>query len=374
MSDSIFEDVSDIGKLLLSPQTVVPGVMRSWAQRQEEQEQARRVGGQYARALETPEGVAMLQRRASFAELRQSLSDTFKVEYERAVENRQQRQYVGVPLGFVPGQYIAKQDPRTGDVVYSLLEWPRSPMEEAARRLANETPQRREQMLRVGGQYAQAFATPAGIQQLERRAMGDDFRTPFLTEDTVETDQSVIEKMARMNLDELNTLKRRLILLDLLDENDAGIFEYIDRTPETYEAFLTLVTKAQENGKNWVSFMEEALANEISFGRTKTRAPRAAQLIRLTSADDLNSIFNQAGLRMVGRQLTDEEREFMVTAYNDMERSFQQRAASGGVLTEPPSAQGFVEQRIPDQLGEEYNIYSMGNVLDSFRAVMAGQL
>jgi hypothetical protein len=116
------------------------------------------------------------------------------------------------------------------------------------------------------------------------------------------------------------------------------------------------------------------LANEISFGRTKTRAPRAAQLIRLTSADDLNSIFNQAGLRMVGRQLTDEEREFMVTAYNDMERSFQQRAASGGVLTEPPSAQGFVEQRIPDQLGEEYNIYSMGNVLDSFRAVMAGQL
>jgi hypothetical protein len=342
---------------------------------QRNQDQRAAVGGQFARATETPEGLRMLQTRSEYVnyeDRRQIVADQFTASYEDAVAKRQQRQYTGVPLGFVQGQYTAMEQP-DGTVTYLLNEWQRSPMEEAARRTAALPADRRAQELAVGGQWARAFATPGGVQQLERRVMGEDYRTPFLTEDTVETDETAVLKMSRMSLEELNTLKQRLISVDLLDVDAAGIFEYADRTPGTYDAFLTLISKAQENGKNWVSFLDEALSKNVQFGRTRQKQPRAAQLIRLTSRDDLAAVFNQSAQRTVGRRLNEEEQNFLINSYHQMERQFYQQAAGGGEVMSVAAPETFGEEQIQQMQPEQYDIVGVGRQLENFRAIVLGQ-
>jgi hypothetical protein len=348
---------------------------RRSTQQQRQKDQREVVAGPEARALQTESGTEMLRRRSgivNYAELQNDVARVFTEEYERSVQMRQERQYSGVPLGFVEGQYTALQQP-DGSVTYQLNEWPRSPMEEAARRTASESPERQRQMLAVGGAYARAFSTPAGIQQLERRTMGSDYRTPFLTEDTVETDETAVLKVARMDLEQLNTLKNRLIQLDLLDPDDAGIFEYADRTPQTYDAFLTLVSKAQENGKNWVSFLDDALANNVSFGRAKKRQPAAAQLIRLSSRDDLASVFNATAQRTVGRRLTEQEQQFLIDSYHQMERTFYRQAASGGDVEMVAAPETFGEEQLQQMQPEQYDVVGVGRQLENFRAIVLGQ-
>jgi hypothetical protein len=351
------------------------------AQQKERQEQADRIGGDYGRAVQTPEGQAQLERNfESLASRATRLSQRFIESFEQGNLNRRQREYEGVPLGFVQGMYQPVTD-RDGQLVlgekgqpkYRLLEWYRSPMEAAASRTAAETPERRQQQLAVGGQYAQAFSSPAGISMLERRMMGADYKTPFLTEDTVLTDSGAVNIVASMNTEQLNVLKNRLIQLDLLDADQAGTSVYADRTPATYDAFLTLVSKAQENGQQWEPFMDEALVNNVSFGRVSNRATsRAPALIRLTSKEDLSAVFNQTAQRYIGRRLMDDEIERLVTSYQSEERRTQIAMQSGGEVEMTPAADVFGLTQIQETIEPEYDTYQMGNTLDSFRRIIGG--
>lgn len=314
------------------------------------------------------------QSYVQFDQLTRDIGRQFRASYEEAVQRRQSRMYQGVPLGFVEGQYQPQIDSQGQVVGYTLNEWYRNPMEIAAHRMATQSAERTEAELRVGGQYARAFASPEGISMLERRTMGSEYESPYLTEDTVETDLSAIQVVARMTTGELGVLKNRLIRVGLLDPDQAGTDVYADRTPATYQAFLDLVYKAQENGKRWEPFLDEALAAGVDFGQVKGKGGnRAAQLIRLTAKDDLAAVFNQTAQRTIGRRLSQEEEDHLVRSYHDLERQFWQVASSGGEVQEPTSADVFADQQLQELQPDAYSVVGMGKQLDNFRAIVLGQ-
>lgn len=73
--------------------------------------------------------------------------------------------------------------------------------------------------------------------------------------------------------------------------------------------------------------------------------------IRLSNSDDLKSAFRQAARQLHGGVFLEEDQlDGMVTAFQDQERSYQQRLVQGGGETEaPPSASAFAETSLEEQ-------------------------
>lgn len=331
----------------------------------------------------------------------------FIEEYNAAERAAREREFTSVPLGYSPTMYeiVTRQaetearDPNTGQIlmgvdgrpimvpdpnqppetVYRLKEWYKTPLEEAALAIARmEDPAEMRRALQDPNQ--QLLATPAGRRELKMMSGQEDryvSTDPTVTSGPTKllTQEDAIDIVSRMGLNELNELKDNLIRIGALTERDSGTRLYADRTAGTYEAFANLVALAQGNARTWHSVLAEAVDEGlVLFEAGKTSGGTPQQLVRLTAPEDLGAVFGQTALRTIGRRLTDEEKQFMVTTYQDMERSFWRQASGGGEVVDVPSPQSFAETRIPEQMGAEYDVFQMGNVLDDFRRILGGQL
>lgn len=352
---------------------------------------------------------------AARVEMREGLRQAAEVDrlrrefvqaYNAAELAARNREFTSVPLGYSPTMYeiVTRQpetearDPNTGQIlmgadgrpimvpdptqptetVYRLKEWYKTPLEEAALAVARMDPAEARRTLQDPSQ--QLLATPAGRRQLKMMSGQEDryvSTDPTVTSGRTKllTQEDAIDIVSRMGLNELNELKDNLMRIGALTERDSGTRLYADRTAGTYEAFANLVALAQGNARTWHSVLAEAVDEGlVLFEAGKTTGGAPQQLVRLTAPEDLGAVFGQTALRTIGRRLTDEEKQFMVTTYQDMERSFWRQASGGGEVVDVPSPQSFAETRIPEQMGAEYDVFQMGNVLDDFRRILGGQL
>jgi hypothetical protein len=328
-------------------------------------------------------------------QIRENMRRAFVERYNEAENSARQREFTSVPLGYSPTMYEVVTRPIFGDVevdgettkvqvgettVYRLKDWYKTPLEEAAMSVARMDPTEGRAMFDPTFQdrEQQMLATPTGRRQLLQMSGQEDRYVsvdPTITSGPTKllTQEDAIDIVSRMGVDELNGLKDSLIRVGALKEKDAGTRMYADRTAGTYQAFADVVQLAQGNARTWHSLLSEALdQNIVLFDNNASSSP--PRMIRLTAPEDLGAVFGQTALRTIGRRLTDEETQFMVTSYQDMERSFGRQAALGGEVVDAPSPQAFAETRISDQIGEEYDVFQMGNVLDDFRRILGGQL
>ena len=63
----------------------------------------------------------------------------------------------------------------------------------------------------------------------------------------------------------------------------------------------------------------------------------------------------------------------MIDAYKPQLVRFQQQAAGGGTVTEPPQAETFAQTQIEQQFGQEAFTYKMGGFLDRLSQIGGGQ-
>jgi len=197
--------------------------------------------------------------------------------------------------------------------------------------------------------------------------------------DRYTTATDVFKFLNDMTSNELELFKRRLVDLDLLDPKKLGEPSGLvkDINDDVWAAALTLGERANENGIKYQPFFQLAVDNGLKFSsdKKKTSTGRVVPPVRLTSQEDLAFTANQVALRRLGREMTEPEQEAFITSYNQVERDFhRQYYADAQSVVEPPSPQGAIESRIETEFSDEAEMFQMGNVLDSFRAIMAGDL
>jgi hypothetical protein len=94
--------------------------------------------------------------------------------------------------------------------------------------------------------------------------------------------------------------------------------------------------------------------------------------IRLPSDDDLTSVFKYVSQATIGRTLPKEVYQSMIDAYKPQLVRFQQQAAGGGTVTEPPQAETFAETQIEQQFGQEKFTYQLGGFLNELSKLAGG--
>lgn len=194
------------------------------------------------------------------------------------------------------------------------------------------------------------------------------------------------EEGARRELFSLptNTLaqvKLGLVQIGALDPDSVGLLNVKDITssPKIQAGFNRLVGVAQANGLQWQQLLQRMIRNGETFAGLDGAGPGGGgppQIqVRLTNPDNLRTIAQDVAMRTLGRGLLPEEADQFVTSYQDMERNYQISAAGGASeVTAAPAADVAAETMLRQEFQQEYDVYQMGNTLDTFQRILAGQL
>lgn len=183
-----------------------------------------------------------------------------------------------------------------------------------------------------------------------------------------------------LSLNELNAVKTGLVQIGALTFDDVGAFNYVDTqsNPKIQQGFNRLIALAQNNAMDWRTLLAQMIRNGDTLtpmdSDSTTRGAGYVNTIRLSSKDDLRAIADNVATRTIGRALSEEEANAFVASYQNMERAFQQRLVAGGEIEQPASPDVAAAAQIQEMAQDEYDIYQMGNTLDTFQQVLAGQL
>ena len=114
-------------------------------------------------------------------------------------------------------------------------------------------------------------------------------------------------------------------------------------------------------------------ATGAMFGEGDGRE-RAPLTVRVSSPDEIAQVIRATARDVIGRKLSDEETQRIVSAYQQQETAFQQQAYNmddtGGTVVEPPSAQTVAEQQIRTTAPVEARGQEMAGVFDSFLEIV----
>lgn len=102
-------------------------------------------------------------------------------------------------------------------------------------------------------------------------------------------------------------------------------------------------------------------------------APKATD-IRLSNPLDITRMVNDIAAKRLGRSLTPNESTRIVSAYQTAEQTFQQQAAQGGTVTEPPSLESLTTEQIANdpKLNIEMDTQQMVSTFDTFLGMLKG--
>ena len=142
-----------------------------------------------------------------------------------------------------------------------------------------------------------------------------------------------------------------------------------------YQEFSAFVFDAQRMGMTYQQYLAQ-LENDpeqLSRAARTGGGGGGGVTIRLPSDDDLTSVFKYVSQATIGRTLPKEVYQSMIDAYKPQLVRFQQQAAGGGTVTEPPQAETFAQTQIEQQFGQEAFTYKMGGFLDRLSQIGGGQ-
>lgn len=181
-----------------------------------------------------------------------------------------------------------------------------------------------------------------------------------------------------LSLNELNAVKSALVQIGAFDFEEMGAVNYFDTqsNPRIQQGFNRLIALAQNNSMDWRTLLSQMIQNGDTLAPVDgdTRGGGGfAPAFRLSSKEDLRAIADNVATRTIGRALSEEEANAFVASYQDMERAFQQRLRMGGEVEQPASPDVAAAGQIREMVGDEYDVYQMGNTLDMFQRALAGQ-
>jgi hypothetical protein len=142
-----------------------------------------------------------------------------------------------------------------------------------------------------------------------------------------------------------------------------------------YKEFSSFVFDAQRMGLTYQQYLAQLENDPEQLSRVaqERRSGGGGVTIRLPSDDDLTSVFKYVSQATIGRTLPKEVYQSMIDAYKPQLVRFQQQAAGGGTVTEPPQAETFAQTQIEQQFGQEAFTYKMGGFLDRLSQIGGGQ-
>jgi hypothetical protein len=142
-----------------------------------------------------------------------------------------------------------------------------------------------------------------------------------------------------------------------------------------YKEFSSFVFDAQRMGLTYQQYLAQLENDPEQLSRVaqERRSGGGGVTVRLPSDDDLTSVFKYVSQATIGRTLPKEVYQSMIDAYKPQLVRFQQQAAGGGTVTEPPQAETFAQTQIEQQFGQEAFTYKMGGFLDRLSQIGGGQ-
>lgn len=193
-------------------------------------------------------------------------------------------------------------------------------------------------------------------------------------------EQGASRLLNSLSLNELNVVKSGLVQIGALTFEETGSSNFFDTQSNNkiQLGFNRLIELAQNNSMDWRNLLSQMIRNgdtlaPIDSDGLGTNRTGYVNTIRLSSKDDLRAIADNVATRTIGRALSNEEVDTFVASYQNMERAYQQRLMGGGDVEQPASPDVAAAGQIQEMVGDEYDVYQMGNTLDMFSRIIAGQ-
>lgn len=146
----------------------------------------------------------------------------------------------------------------------------------------------------------------------------------------------------------------------LTDKYKAG-----DPLTKPLSSMYALMYEANITGQSWETLLQFRQTNPVSG------AGGTLPTYRLTNPTDLRAVFRKAAQDTLGRaDLPAEQIDRMISAYQQSERSYQQKASVGGTVTQAPSASTFGAERIERQNPDEATAYKFAQFAQVFEKLL----
>lgn len=226
--------------------------------------------------------------------------------------------------------------------------------------------------LSSAGRIAQAFGGQAMFPTTVQQAAAG--RGTLLDE------EGARRELFALSVNDLAQVKLGLVAIGALEPENVGLLNVKDITSNAkiQTSFNRLVSVAQANGLQWQQLLTRMVRNGETFANLGAGPGPGTQRptiqYRLTNPDNIKAIAQDVALRTIGRGLADDEANMFVTSYQDMERRSQQAMAMGAAEVEQtPALDVAAETMLREEFRDEYDVYQMGNTLDMFQRILAGQ-
>lgn len=190
----------------------------------------------------------------------------------------------------------------------------------------------------------------------------------------------LLSELPAMNSAEYITLQKKMFAAGLYTGDiQEGDMRWGDQADEdTIKAYKLLLDRGAayttaKVGKPLAEVLDDAVAKKPATYGTAKRQPLT---IGLTSPDDINKAVETVAGNVLGRRLSDAERERFVTLYHNLEISSQKSeyaaGAAGGTFTAAPSISGAVESAIKQQFPAEAKKMDATNTGNDFFNLLKG--
>lgn len=137
------------------------------------------------------------------------------------------------------------------------------------------------------------------------------------------------------------------------------------------KAYAQALAYANQTGRDVKRALAELKTHPENAGTDEDRPPL---VVKTTSPDDLRGVFRDTSRKLLGRQLSDQELEQYISAYNQVETQKQQQAydmdPTGGTMAEIPSANSYVEERLRRERPTDVKVQEVGSRADEFFSLL----
>ena len=161
--------------------------------------------------------------------------------------------------------------------------------------------------------------------------------------------------------------EKQAVIINQLKKANYLTEKYVSGDPLTrpIAAMSALLTEANLTGQSWEQLLSFRQTNPVSGGTG------GLQAYRVTSPTDLRAVFRESAAKVLGRRdIPREQLDRMISAYQQTEKSYQQQATGGGVVTQAPQATTFAEQRLETQNPDEAMAYRFAEYAQAFEKLL----
>jgi hypothetical protein len=301
--------------------------------------------------------------------------DSMKTQYDAMVGDTPEKFDLGEKLGKLDAEILTMEN-NESDLLYRPIpgRGPLVPLPAPSPLVVDYSRRRNVDPQRFTPELQRIFAANDALMQ-EPAPFGSgsgplgQINETMLTEEQIASEMRELRRQNKLSdaYQRIASVRPRMNVDKISDIN--GIDDY------GYQEFSAFVFDAQRMGLTY----EQYLAQLENDPEQLSRAARTGGgggggvTIRLPSDDDLTSVFKYVSQATIGRTLPKEVYQSMIDAYKPQLVRFQQQAAGGGTVTEPPQAETFAETQIEQQFGQEAFTYKMGGFLDRLSQIGGGQ-